>query len=99
MELSIVIPVYNSEEIIDKLIEEIVDTIKDINMFNSFEIILIDDFSHDDSWTLIKDLSMKYKFIKGIRLIRNFGQHNSIMAGFTCCNTYWRYSFRNFYVP
>jgi len=86
MDLSIVIPVYNSEEIIDKLIDEIVNTIKDINMFNSFEIILIDDFSHDGSWTLIKDLSKKYKFIKGIKLIRNFGQHNAILAGLNECN-------------
>ena len=50
MDLSVIIPVYNSENIIEDLIKQTVHEIKNIDKINSFEIFLINDFSHDNSW-------------------------------------------------
>tara|TARA_A100001015_G_scaffold295221_1_gene373975 strand:- start:1055 stop:1843 length:789 start_codon:yes stop_codon:yes gene_type:complete len=79
MDLSIIIPVYNSEKIISTLVKKIFEITK-LKKLKS-EIILIDDFSKDNSWTKIKNLKKKYKFIKGVNLQSNYGQHNAIMAG------------------
>ena len=66
MNLSIVIPVYNSGEIISALVEKISDHIKSNNL--STEIILVNDFSKDSSWKKIKILHRKYSYVKGINL-------------------------------
>ena len=66
MKLSIVIPVYNSEKIIPTLINSI--NTKPKKFQNSFEIILVNDFSSDQSWNTIINLSKSYHYIKGINL-------------------------------
>ena len=58
--LSIIIPVKNEEELIINSIEKIFDEVKNID----FEIIIIDDFSHDRTLELIDQISKKYKNIK-----------------------------------
>jgi polyisoprenyl-phosphate glycosyltransferase len=83
MNLSIVIPVYNSGEIISALVEKISDHIKSNNL--STEIILVNDFSKDSSWEKIKILHRKYSYVKGINLENNYGQHNAIIAGLNFC--------------
>ena len=50
MDLSIIIPGYNSENIIEKLVQQINDSINNISFINSFEIIMINDCSPDGSW-------------------------------------------------
>jgi len=78
MDLSIIIPVYNSELTLPKLVEEIDQALKkDIRK----ELILVNDCSKDRSWITIKKLSNSYSFIKGVNLERNYGQHNAISAG------------------
>ncbi len=79
MDLTIVIPVYNSELILPKLISEIDISLKDNNIKK--EIILVNDHSKDNSWKIIRQLSQNYDFIKGINLDKNYGQHNAIIAG------------------
>ena len=79
MNLSIIIPVYNSEGILDELISQIISEIKS-NIDTQFEIILVNDKSVDKSWEKIKELS-KNKEIRGINLSKNFGQHNALIAG------------------
>lgn len=81
MNLSIIIPIFNSSKNIKNLIQKINYYIKKDLKFSKFEIILVNDNSYDDSWSTILDLSKKKKFIKGINLSKNFGQHNAIMAG------------------
>ena len=81
MDLSILIPVYNSEEIIEDLIKQIIDSASNIETVQDYEIILIDDCSPDNCWEKIKYLSKKFNSIKGIQLSENFGQHNALMAG------------------
>ena len=80
MDLSIIIPVYNSSNILKKLIKQIIFTLNK-NLIKSFEIILVNDNSKDSSWDTIKQLSKKYKNIKGLSLKYNFGQHSAIFAG------------------
>ena len=80
MDLSIIIPVYNSSNILKKLIKQII-LILNKNLIKSFEIILINDNSKDLSWITIKQLSKKYKNVKGLNLKSNFGQHSAIFAG------------------
>ena len=81
MDLSILIPVYNSNEIIEDLVKQIIDSVSDIKSVRFYEVILIDDCSPDNSWEKIKFLSNKFNFVKGISLAENFGQHNALMAG------------------
>ena len=80
IKLSIIIPVYNSSKILEKLINEI-----DSNLYETFkrdyEIILVNDFSNDNSWEIIKKISKKFNFIKGINLSYNVGQHGAIFIG------------------
>ena len=80
IKLSIIIPVYNSSKILNKLITEINSNLSR-RFENDYEIILINDFSKDDSWNIIKKISKNYNFIKGIDLNYNVGQHGAIFIG------------------
>ena len=85
-ELSIVIPVYGSATILPKLIDEIEGAMAAANLLNSFELILVNDASPDDSWNVIVALAKIKPYIKGINLRKNAGQHNSVMAGLSCAS-------------
>ena len=80
MKLSIVIPVYNSSIILNDLVREINFALTN-KYSGSFELILVNDCSLDDSWNVIENLSKKFKFIKGIDLKNNIGQHAAIFVG------------------
>jgi len=77
---SIVIPVYNSEMILPQTIE------RTVNFFNAnkldYELILVSDNSPDDSWGVIEAYAAENRNIKGINLLKNYGQHTAIYAGF-----------------
>jgi undecaprenyl-phosphate 4-deoxy-4-formamido-L-arabinose transferase len=77
--LTIVIPVYNSATVLKKLAEEVFAALNKNNFF--FEIIFVNDGSIDDSWKNILELCKNYQWIKAIDLRKNFGQHNAILAG------------------
>ncbi|HEV8514957.1 MAG TPA: glycosyltransferase, partial [Cyclobacteriaceae bacterium] len=77
MEISIVVPVYNSENSLEPLHEQIVEAMRNIN----YELILVNDKSKDRSWEKIASLSKINKRIKGISLKKNVGQDNAILAG------------------
>lgn len=85
IKLSIIIPVYRSAAILPKLVEEIQLEMAREELLDDFELLLINDSSPDNSWQVICELAKIYKFIKGVSLRRNFGQHNAIMAGLNCC--------------
>lgn len=80
--LSIIIPVFNSENTIKDVIEEIKKT---LTGKIKFEIILINDGSKDKSYDACRKLTDKDKFIKLVDLSKNFGQHNAILAGLKNC--------------
>ncbi len=78
-EISVVIPVYRGEETLPALIK---DLNRELSIICSkFEVILVNDDSPDESWNIIRDLAEKYPFIKGIKLMRNYGQHNATLSG------------------
>lgn len=77
--LSIVIAVYNEGEPLVTLCDRINDSVS--GLFDEFEILLVDDRSTDNSWSVIKRLCSERKYIKGMRFIRNFGQHSALTAG------------------
>ena len=68
MDLSIVIPVYNSENIIDDLIKKIVKSVGDIKTINSYEILLINDCSPDKSWNKIDFFQKNFHQLKELIL-------------------------------
>lgn len=77
--VSIVIPVFNSEESLEELYQRIDSSQKSAGC--NYEIIFVDDSSHDHSWDKINELAAKDERILGIRLCRNFGQHNALLCG------------------
>lgn len=77
--LSVVAPVYGCAPCLEDLVERIERATS--NICNSLEVILVDDASPDQAWPRIQELAQRYPWVKGIRLTRNFGQHNAIAAG------------------
>jgi len=80
MEISIVIPLFNESESLEELHDWILSSIS--NNSKSFEIILIDDGSTDDSWQIIKNIANKNKDTRGILFSKNFGKSQALNAGF-----------------
>jgi dolichol-phosphate mannosyltransferase len=78
--VSVVVPVYGNAESLPELSRRIEAALDP--GFPHFELILIDDGSPDDSWSVIQQLAQAQPRVKGVRLSRNFGQHPAIAAGF-----------------
>ncbi len=76
---SVVIPVYNGADILELLIQRLGKVLP--NVAEAFEVIMVNDGSPDNSWEIIEQLAAKNPWVVGIRLIRNFGQHNATLCG------------------
>ena len=74
--VSVVIPVYNTEEYIEECVESLIK-----QSYKNIEIIIINDASTDDSDTVIKKLKKRYKNIKYIKLSQNLGQSGARNRG------------------
>ena len=85
--LSVVIPVYRSQDSLRELYERLKSSLSSIS--DNFEIILVNDASPDDSWMIIQDLAQNDSRVKGLNLSRNFGQHRAITAGLDFVNGEW----------
>lgn len=79
--LSIVIPVYNSEKTIEEVVNEIEIAVSKLNSKYDLEIILVNDYSKDNSLEICKNICKNKPFVKLISFSKNFGQHNALMAG------------------
>lgn len=77
--ISVVIPVYYAEKTLPLLVERLKATLNLI--CGEYEIILVNDGSTDGSWKVISDLAEKHGEVRGINLMRNYGQHNALLAG------------------
>lgn len=73
-----VVPVYNSQSTLPALAGSL---IKVLSCFSKYRIILVDDFSADNSFEIIQDLCEKHESIIGIKLSRNFGQQSALFCG------------------
>lgn len=80
MDLSIVVPLFNEEESLPELCAWIKRVCNTHNY--SYEIVLIDDGSTDDSWKVIQNLSREDNNIKGIKFQRNYGKSAALNEGF-----------------
>src|ERR1017187_2484666 len=86
-EFSIVIPVFNSESCLQNTILTVITAIEKLN--TTYEIILIDDGSKDSSWEIIKQLKSVNNNVIGVKLSKNYGQHNALLCGLNiCCGNY-----------
>ena len=80
VDVSVVIPVFRSEESLEPLLERLFATLE--ARTDRFEVICVDDDSPDRSWAVLTRLRGQYGHrLVGIRLMRNFGQHNATMCG------------------
>lgn len=77
--VSVVIPVYNSAATLQSLLGRLLQVLPTIA--GQFEVILVNDGSRDNSWQVIVELTQHYPAVQGINLMRNFGQHNALLAG------------------
>lgn len=81
MLLSVIIPVYNSEQTISPLVDLLQSSLGNI----SFEIVLVNDGSRDRSGRIIMQLAKQYPNVQAISLRRNFGEFNTVMCGLNYC--------------
>jgi undecaprenyl-phosphate 4-deoxy-4-formamido-L-arabinose transferase len=77
--LSVVVPVYNSESNCAELVGRL-GKVLDVSA-RRFEVLLVNDGSHDRSWAQISELAQEYPWVRGINLMRNYGQHNALLCG------------------
>ena len=81
LNLSVVLPVFNEQECITEVLQELVDVLSNEN-FNEFEIIPVDDGSTDKTFEIIMQIAQKNSKIRPLQLSRNFGQSAAMACGF-----------------
>lgn len=79
IELSVIVPVYNEQEVLPTLFERLHNALKSLPM--SYEVIFIDDGSVDDSLKILESFCLKGKQFKTISFSRNFGHQLAVSAG------------------
>ena len=80
MQISVVIPLFNEADSLPELMEWI-DKVMQANKF-SYEVIMVDDGSDDESWVMIEKLRATFSSLKGIRFQRNYGKSAALNEGF-----------------
>lgn len=77
--LSVVVPVYNSEESLFELTRRLRAVLRSLTAH--YELILVNDGSSDKSWEEVCRVAQDQDWVTGINLMRNFGQHNALLCG------------------
>lgn len=85
--ISVVIPVYRAEKMLDELYRRLRDAIETVT--TKFEIVLVEDCGPDRSWEVIERLAAADRRVVGLQFSRNFGQHYGITAGLDQCKGDW----------
>lgn len=83
MNLSVIIPAFNEIDNIFFVLDELKETLAHSNFINTYEIIVVDDHSTDETFAKIKELNENN--VSAIRLSKNSGSHNAIRAGLSIC--------------
>ncbi len=78
--ISVIVPVFNEEENIEKIHTELLSVLQKLGQ--SFEIVFVDDGSTDHSWNKIEQVTLKNLNTKGIRLRKNYGKSAALQTGF-----------------
>ena len=84
--LSFVIPCYRSELTIEKVIDEIIETVSQRADKYDYEIICVNDFSPDDVLSVLSRMAKNNNKIKVIDLAKNMGKHAALLAGYGYIN-------------
>ena len=79
MKVSVVVPVYKSSDTLPLLVDEVGKVLPDVA--DEFELVLVNDGSPDQSWKVISGLVQTHPWVRGIDLMRNYGQHNATLCG------------------
>ena len=77
--ISVVVPAYNSELTLAKLVERLQPVLS--ALAREYELVLVNDGSRDQSWRVIQRLAVEHQWVRGINLMRNYGQHNALLCG------------------
>jgi len=77
--VSVVVPVYNSQATLDELIARLAKALPDIS--RAYEVVLVNDGSQDGSWAKIVEITQDNPWVRGVNLMRNYGQHNALLCG------------------
>jgi glycosyltransferase involved in cell wall biosynthesis len=77
--ISVVIPVYRSNEVLPKLHERLTLVLGSLN--KSYEIVFVEDCGGDNAWHVISQIANRDPNVVGVQLSRNSGQHNALLAG------------------
>ncbi len=80
MDISVIIPLFNEDESLGELTSWISNVMLENNF--TYEVIMIDDGSNDNSWEVIKNLIAANKNLKGIKFRRNYGKSAALNVGF-----------------
>lgn len=79
VDLSVVIPLYNSAEILPHLLRRLTAVLPTFT--RRYEIILINDGSADHTWQMVSEQIGQFAGVRAINMMRNYGQHNALLAG------------------
>ena len=79
MKVSVVVPVYNGSDTLPQLVDELGQVLPTVA--DEFELVLVNDGSPDHSWEVIRNLTQSHPWVRGIDLMRNYGQHNAVLCG------------------
>jgi len=79
MDISAIVPVYRSAPILPELHQRLTAALSSIA--DRYEIILVEDAGGDESWSVIEQLAEGDRHVRGIRMSRNYGQHNALLCG------------------
>ena len=85
--ISVVVPAYGCESCLEPLYEALAPVLQKISP--DFEIVMVDDHSPQRDWEVIARLAARDPRVRGVKLTRNFGQHNAIAAGLAECDGDW----------
>lgn len=77
--LSVVVPAYQSARTLGELVARLEPVLR--AAADRFEVVLVNDGSRDATWTVIAQLRAQHSWVRGIDLIRNYGQHNALLCG------------------
>ena len=79
MNISVVVPVYKGAQTLEALVQRLGEVLPKTAV--EYELILVDDGSPDSSWEVIERLAREQAWVRGVKLLRNFGQHNATLCG------------------
>ena len=77
--ISVIVPVYNSELTLRDLVRRLEPVLRELA--GEYELVMVNDGSRDHSWDVIQKLAAENCWVRGINLMRNYGQHNALLCG------------------